>query len=217
MEEAAGGYQTLMNKWIITVALIVSIASCAENPHKKKTTGNDSTNIITAVTADLIAPDSTINNTLKLGNSLSASSFFPHKIKLLDSIRESPVAVFKNATKDKYLMAYHYEGSSENQFSVFEIGYVKRSAPYPAHIVRDNDFITESGVRLGLKRETLLRIKGNDFESDLNSSKDTVIRYRIADYQHSPFCKRYNMPGYFYECTFKNGLISLIRFGFYYP
>lgn len=158
-------------------------------------------------------PDSTINDILILNNKESSTKFYP-KIsseKLIDSIRESPVLGFNNEIEKEYLLLYQHEGGVRNEFSCFEIGYINE---LEINITTTDYkyFETESGLKLGLSLDELIKIKGNTYYKEGNK-----IIYRIDDYPNSNFLKRYNMPTYFLECTLQNGKVNKIKFGFDYP
>lgn len=165
-----------------------------------------------------IVPDTTINDKLKLNNYGSIEFFTKDYkyVKTIDRIRESPVAAFTNSNDTEYLLASQYEGSTKNSYSLFEIGYVKDAKLKIAfNNVDEKTFQTESGIHLGMSLKDLIQLKGNDYK--IVAQKDTVVTYRINDYNKSKFLKKYSMPGYFIECHIKNSQISNFIFGFDYP
>lgn len=160
-------------------------------------------------------PDSLINGILTLNNQGSSKNFYPKMSseQLVTFLRESPVLIFSNQMKEEYLLAYQYEGGTENEFSCFEIGYM--SDLKKSNRITHTDykrFKLGSGLKLGLSSEELVKIKGDAYEKVENK-----IIYRINDYHSSNFLKRYNMPAYFLECTLSNNKIVKIKFGFDYP
>ena len=158
-------------------------------------------------------PDSTINSKLKLNDNLSAKEFTPNKIELIYGLRETPVAVFCNATKTEFMMAYQYEGNPKNSFSCFEIGYIDNEVLRGKCIAsKENFFTTESGIKLGMSLESLIAIKGIDYTL---SAQNEIVTYKLNP--SSDFSRKHNMPGYFLEFNFKKGNIIKMKFGFDYP
>ncbi|MDT0294908.1 hypothetical protein ACFQ3R_00095 [Mesonia ostreae] len=159
-------------------------------------------------------PDSTINNVLTLNNSKSSKQFYPEissSVELIERLRESPVLAFNSKAKE-YLLLYQYEGGVKNEFSCFEIGYISNLGENETINTDYKNFETESGLKLGLSSEELIKIKGASYSKEGNK-----IVYRMDDYPNSNFLKKYNMPAYFLECTLKNNKINRIKFGFDYP
>jgi len=70
----------------------------------------------------------------------------------------------------------------------------------------------ESGIKLGISKKYLIKIKGNSFVET-----NHVLRYEISDYEKSHFLGKYNLPIYFAEYTFDQDKLSKIYFGFKYP
>ncbi len=110
-------------------------------------------------------PDSSIKNKLKLDNEVSLKELYSGKVRLIDSIRQSPVAAFSNESKSQYLLAYQYEGNTKNAFSCFEIGYSSDGiAIARTSVVPEKDFSTESGLKLGMPVKVLIAHKGKAYK-----------------------------------------------------
>jgi hypothetical protein len=168
-----------------------------------------------------IVPDTTINNKFFLKDYKSLSNFYSTNdpLLLVEEIRESPVIIFGNKSNKEYLLAYQYEGDTENAYSCFEIGYFeddKMLSLERSNQTEETNFQTESGLRLGLSLDEITLIKGKEYEQQ-ESGGYVVINYSIEDYKNSPFLKRYNMPGYFIQIRLKNNAVRKITFGFDYP
>lgn len=73
-------------------------------------------------------------------------------------------------------------------------------------------FSTENGIKLGISKEDLLKIKGNNFVEE-----GDVIKYTLDDFNNSSFLQKYNLPIYFSNYTFKYNKLIEIYFGFEYP
>ena len=167
-----------------------------------------------------VEPDTTVNNKLYLENYKTANIFYPQieNLEIVERVRSSPVIVFSNKTKNEYLLAYQYEGNTKNSFSCFEIGYLNASINKEFKnitITKEQNFITESGLVLGLTIDDVIKIKGTNKSEKINGSEIT-LSYRIDD-QNAAFLKRYNMPGYFLEITFREKKVVKILYGFDYP
>lgn len=168
-----------------------------------------------------VKPDTTINEKLILGDNRSGKQFYPNieSIFLLERLRSSPVAVFGNSGRDEYLLAYAYEGTAKNAFSLFEIGYVSDldSVAVKAMVTtHERSFKTESGLTLGLTLKEIVNIKGEEYETTTSENEKTVT-YRISSLNNSPFLQRHHMPGYFIQLSLKNDRVVKIIFGFEYP
>lgn len=160
-------------------------------------------------------PDTLVQGFVALNNSRSLDKvnleITPKK--LVEFVRESPVFIFSNKSNKEYLIAYQYEGAIENEFSCFEIGYMSDFVKND-NIIHSSfeNFILESGLQLGISFEELRKIKGDTYVIE-----EDKVTYRITDYLHSKFLKKYNMPSYFLECTLMDDKIVRIKFGFDYP
>ena len=166
-------------------------------------------------------PDTTINNKIRLENHRSLSTFYLTKtpLSIVERLRESPVIIFRNKSDREYLLAYQFEGNTENAYSCFEIGYFEDDENInleKSNQTQETYFQTESGLRLGLSLEDVTQIKGQEYEK-LQSGHYTVLRYKIDDYESSNFLKKYKFPVYFIEIKLKNNSVTNIKFGFSYP
>lgn len=230
----------LMSKIIFTLILSVWLFGCQSNNRKTDVIGGttelnvaeplktDTASIlrqeihsIREKTAINIVPDTTINKKLFLENYKSLSNFYSNEnpLKLVERMRQSPVFIFGNESNKEYLLAFQYEGNTENAFSCFEIGYFEddKSISLEAfYQTKENNFQTESGLRLGLSLADVIRIKGQEYEQQ-KSEDYTVLSYKIEDYKNSLFLKEYNMPSYFIDIRLKDNIVRKITFGFDYP
>lgn len=168
-----------------------------------------------------VLPDSAVNKLLILENNKSLQKFYKDykMISTIDRLRESPVVIFSSKDKSQYLLAHQYEGNTKNNFSCFEIGYYeneKKLNQNSSYNVEDEIFETESKLSLGISLEKLIEIKGDGYKTK-NEKDESVVIYRIDDYEKSLFLKKYNMPGYFMEFRLKDNKVTKILFGFDYP
>lgn len=224
----------LMMKYILFAALIgcqslqeksakpsnVNIGNYENNSFWYKKTAIEGINK-SSTNSTITQPDTTVNKKLFLENQLSSTKFYDKidKVDLVEKIRTSPVLVFSNTRNDQYLLAYQYEGNSKNSFSSFEIGFMKNLESVDEkkkYKSSENSFETESGLKLGLSSTDIVNIKGKDFKKQ-KVGNETILTYRIDDYDSSAFLKRYKMPGYFIEFLLKDDKLIKIFFGFDYP
>ncbi|GGF30304.1 hypothetical protein [Flavobacterium limi] len=227
------------NKMILPSLWILLAIGCKENVNNTKIVQQSKSQVETVIVAkpDSISivknkklienelkevlPDSTVNKLLILENNESLQKFYKDykTISTIDRLRESPVVIFISKDKSQYLLAYQYEGNTKNNFSCFEIGYFeneKKLNQNSSYNVEDKIFETESKLSLGISLERLIEIKGNSYKTK-NDKDESILTYRIDNYEKSSFLKKYNMPGYFMEFRLKNNKITKILFGFDYP
>lgn len=223
-----GGSQMLESSKLICIALLF-IFSCANNQRQYNEVQSDylkkDTLSAKRDTEDSLIrrkikfiPDSTINKKFKLDDYRSSESFYPKvdKVRLVEFLRESPVLILCNNNTSQYLLAYQYEGNTKNAFSCFEIGYLREGiSTNDCNITNEKSFETEAGITLGLSFDSLVAKKGGGYE--IKTSKDSLVIYKIDNHRNSEFLNRYNMPGYFLECSIKGAKINKIKFGFDYP
>ena len=165
---------------------------------------------------ECFTPDISINDILKLCNPESSLLFYDKIDELIynDSIRSVPVLCFSNENKSEYLLAYSFYGDRKNSFARFEIGYIV-DCPYLINNVELplSHFHTGSGVLLNMDFDNVIKLKGNDYEM----LSDSIIKYKIDNFESSEFLKLYNMPEYFMEYEFSEDKLRKITFGFEYP
>jgi len=78
-----------------------------------------------------------------------------------------------------------------------------------------DNFMTESGLKLGITLEEITNLKGSDFKVEKKPNEE-IIRYTI-DNPDDPKIKQYEMPPYFMEFYLKDNKVYKIIFGFEYP
>lgn len=115
--------------------------------------------------------------------------------------------------KSQQLTVIFHPGNVRNEFSEFIVGYAQEDRMYTP-TSSEAEFITESGIKLGMTQGSLKSIKG---EPDaIVQGEGTVFQYTI-DEADSPFLARYYMPLYYAYYTFEEGYLTEFRFGFEYP
>lgn len=161
---------------------------------------------------DFFACDTTINGVIKLRNSISES--FIHERTPLKKDNAFKIYILCNKPKTEYLLMYKYPGDSKDIFSRFEVG-LTRLATFEMHSATKLAFDqlgTEGGIKLGMNKETIVSLKGNQFTMGKEKSMITLT-YRLNDIK-SDFLRRYNMPGYTEKFFLNNNKLVKFSIGF---
>ena len=174
--------------------ILVSVLGCAKNETYKEN----------------IVPDISVNN-IKLSDTTAVVlGYSDLKYNVIEGKEELPYVIFTNENKTEVLKLYLFYGTKRNEFYQAEISpYDKKTISNPT---KYKNFSTESGIKLGISKKNLIKIKGNNF-----TETNHVLRYEISDYEKSHFLEKYNMPIYFAEYTFDQDKLCKIHFGFEYP
>ena len=159
---------------------------------------------------DNIVPDISVND-IKLSDTTAVVlGYSDLKYNVIEGKKALPYVIFTNENKTEILKLYLFYGAKRNEFYQAEIRpYDKKTISNPT---KYKNFSTESGIKLGISKKDLIKIKGNNFV-EINH----ILRYEISDYEKSYFLEKYNMPIYFAEYTFDQDKLSKIYFGFEYP
>ena len=159
---------------------------------------------------DNIVPDISVND-IKLSDTTAVVlGYSDLKYNIIEDEEELPYVIFTNENKTEILKLYLFYGTKRNEFYQAEISpYDKKTIPNPT---KYKNFSTESGIKLGISKKDLIKIKGNNFVET-----NHVLRYEISDYEKFRFLEKYNLPIYFAEYTFDQDKLSKIYFGFEYP
>ncbi len=119
-----------------------------------------------------------------------------------------------SSDKTQKLTVIFHPGSVVNEFSEFSISY-NTDNEVETYITSDNEFITESGIKLGISIDELKGIKG--IPASTIEDETVLISYKIVGIENSEFLRRYNMPEYYARYKFENGKLIEFQFGFEYP
>ena len=174
--------------------ILVSLLDCAKNETYKE-------NIVSDISV----------NDIKLSDTTAVVlGYSDLKYNIIEDKEVLPYAIFTNENKTEILKLYLFYGAKRNEFYQVEISpYDKKTISNPT---KYKNFSTESGIKLGISKKDLVKIKGNNF-----TETNHVLRYEISDYEKSHFLEKYNLPIYFAEYTFDQDKLSKIYFGFEYP
>ena len=174
--------------------ILVSVLGCAKNETYR----------------DNIVPDISVND-IKLSDTTAVVlGYSDLKYNIIEDKEVLPYAIFTNENKTEILKLYLFYGTKINEFYQVEISpYDKKTIPNPT---KYKNFSTKSGIKLGISKKYLIKIKGNSFVET-----NHVLRYEISDYEKFHFLGKYNLPIYFAEYTFDQDKLCKIHFGFEYP
>ena len=106
-----------------------------------------------------------------------------------------------------------FPGHLKNRFHQFEITYT--TAYSTIDTCEYDEFVTNSQIKLGMKKSAVLLAKGNNY---LPSQNKFQLTYVIDNMERSEFLKTYNIPYYFMTYDFDEfDKVKRIFFGFEYP
>ena len=132
---------------------------------------------------DNIVPDISVND-IKLSDTTAVVlGYNDLKYNVIEGEEELPYVIFTNENKTEILKLYLFYGAKRNEFYQAEISpYDKKTIPNPT---KYKNFSTESGIKLGISKKDLIKIKGNNFVET-----NHVLRYEISDYEKSRFFRK---------------------------
>lgn len=205
--------KAMVNKLCTIFFLFILTINCQQKESHKTTVSKQ-------ISQKDFSPEISINKILKLEDYLSFEKFYPNykNLKVVYGMRETPAILFSNISEKEYLITYQYEGDTKNNFSLFEIGYLKddiKLKNYTVNKTTYDNFNTESGLKLGMTLEEITSIKGSNYKVE-KKSNEQILRYTI-DNPDDPKVKQYEMPPYFMEFYLKDNKLYKIIFGFEYP
>lgn len=205
--------KAMVNKLCAIFFLFILTINCQQKESHKTTVSKQ-------ISQKDFSPEISINKILKLEDYPSFEKFYPNykNLKVEYGMRETPAILFSNISEKEYLITYQYEGDTKNNFSLFEIGYLKddiKLKNYNVNKTKYDNFNTESGLKLGMTLEEITNIKGSNYKVE-KKSNEQIIRYTI-DNPNDPKIKQYEMPPYFMEFYLKDSKLYKIIFGFEYP
>ena len=158
-------------------------------------------------------PDTVIGQ-ISLINSENVDTYLGENVmeKLADEV--IPYSNVISRDSKQQLTFYFHPGRVKKEFSEFEVSYLTRK-DRNARVIKEKEFITENGIKLGMTMGEFRSIKGEP--DTITNGKTTIFHYQIDDFENSEFLKKYNMPIYYADYKFKNGYLNEFRFGFQYP
>jgi hypothetical protein len=119
-----------------------------------------------------------------------------------------------NYSGTKYLKMEQTLSAGGKAFDFFEVGY-KNERKNPKIIYNKSqypDFITESGIKLGISKDRFFKIKGHKLK--LKKGKDEMFYKNINDFDNCAYNKKLGESTFELWWIFRKGV--LIKFGFGY-
>ena len=190
-----------MNKFLIGIFLITILESFGQ----------------TAVNLDdclLTNPDTSVYNII-LHDKESSMRQVGENFAAIDGNMDMPYENFCSQDKKQTLSLFFHYGGVRNSFSEFQ---VRQYSPSDSAVtLKTNSFVTNSGIKLGISKDKVVSILGSCFKTINNEKTKETIKYRINDFEHSIFLKRFNMPIYYAVYEFRSDKLVRFRFGFENP
>lgn len=201
----------MISKILIIILVLFGFNSCSKSSVKEKSN-------ITSVghineVKDVYVPDIQINN-LELVNPDSVISNIGSLKGLVLEDENLPHVSFFNKDETQELMLILFPGSGYNDVYQFKVKYNLVKIRDSDKILNDSNFKTESGIKLGITKSELIKIKGNSY---LMSDNNNIIQYQITESDNQNFLQKYNLPIYYSKYTFVNDKLQDFEFGFEYP
>lgn len=205
----------MIQKWLTILMTMLIFISCA---NESKTTGE----VVEADSNGTQYKDTLINgfipemqvNSVELLNALSIEKLNqPIVVKSESKGGIFPYVTFVNASKTEILKLIFHHGSGENEFSEMELS--SNPNGQEGILLEDIDhFQSGRGIKLGMTKAEVEKILGK-----ANMPSPNKLRYRIVDVDlsDSDFLKKYNLPMYYIDAEFKDGILVGYKFGFDYP
>ena len=190
-----------MRIFVSTLAFLLAGALCATAQPAKKSPGCDLPNADTIVYG------------IKLADKASTLKVLGEDYKTIVDNPASDFAWTLFASRDnKQLLALrHHAGDIEHSYMEFEVKFGRHDRKprnLPVY-----EFITGKGIKLGLKRKPVLAKLGPCFKSTMKDETE-IVRYEIMDEKASTgILKASNMPQYYAEYEFRNGVLVRFKFG----
>lgn len=176
--------------------------------HDKNLFGKDTSQFV-------FVPDTAIGM-ISLHNSENVDEFLGADVMKWLVDEDLPKTSFLSADDKQKLTVIFHPGGVRKEFSEFLIEYNHDRKTTRKTNWMTVAFETESNVALGITEGFLLSKKGEP-QSLVPSGDLRVFHYEINDYANSLFLKKYKMPVYYADYSFKDGYLMSFKFGFVYP
>ncbi len=152
---------------------------------------------------------------IALGDEASAIRVIGRDVRTVMEPLGSDMAwtLFASRGNRQLLALRHHAGDLQFSFREIEVKFGrhdKKPAMLPVF-----DFVTDGGIKLGMKRKQVVARLGTCFKS-ANKAGNEVIRYEIEETGGTlthPLLKATNMPQYYAEYEFHSGTLIRFRFG----
>lgn len=150
-----------------------------------------------------------------LGNKISVSELSEYQY---NEYTNMPHAIYCNADSTQILYLIQHPGSEANCFSQFIVTQNSEEIREEFTCLKAvKEFKTGKSIKLGMEKQELIQILGDDFEKIEKNGNTTILNYSITNFDSNEFLQDYNMPFYSGKYTFQDGVLSEFSFGFKYP
>jgi hypothetical protein len=188
-------------KRLAVATLLVAIASSVAAQPAKKDQGCDLPNADTTVSGIKLGDGETIKKAL--GED--------YRTVLDDPKSDFSWWIFASRDNKQLFAMRHHAGDTIHFYREFEVKFGRHDRkPMKLPVY---EFITGKGIKLGMKRKAVLAKFGPCFKSNVDDEIET-IRYEIKDEKAATgILKAANMPQYYAEYEFRNGILIRFKFG----
>lgn len=136
--------------------------------------------------------------------------------KCFHHIQEGDVSHLDLRTTTQKLILHFHPGNWTWAFSEFEVNFLDKKEDQTRMIkLKDNEFVTESGIKLGTTKNDLIKKIGKPTTIKRDKQFE-IIEYRTAD-PNSKILKSYGQAEYFATYKIKDNKIVGFHFGFVNP
>jgi len=190
-----------MRRCVAILVLLLAGTLCAAAQPAKKAQGCELPNADTVI------------HGIKLGDSASTIKVLGRDYSTIVDNPASDFAwtLFASRDNKQLLGLRHHAGDIENSYLEFEVKFGRHDRK-PKNLTV-YEFISGKGIKLGLKRKPVLTKFGPCFKSVQNGETE-IVRYEIQDEKAaSGILKASNMPQYYAEYEFRNGVLVRFKFG----
>jgi hypothetical protein len=190
-----------MRRFSCALAVLIAGTFCAAAQPAKKGPGCDLPNADTIVYG------------IKLGDGDSTKKALGEDTRTIYDNPASDYAWMILASRDnkQLFLLRHHAGDTLHSYMEFEVKFGRHDRKpknLPVY-----EFITGKGIKLGLKRKPVLAKLGPCFTS-VQKDETEIVRYEIKDEKASTgVLKAANMPQYYAEYEFRNGILVRFKFG----
>ena len=135
-----------------------------------------------------------------------------------DSLSPMPMVKFYNKDSTELLTLILHPGSYRNNFAEFDVAKSQKSnIKHSIHYLPEKTFHSESGIKLGLTKADVIKLKGNSYKLIIENGNE-ILSYKVSINDGSyVILNKYSMPEYFARYIFNKNRLIEFKFGFTYP
>lgn len=119
--------------------------------------------------------------------------------------------IFASRDSKQLLLLRHHAGDLEHSYREFEVKFGRHDRhPMKLPVY---EFVSGRKIKLGMKRRAVVRLLGPCFKSTVKGESE-IVRYEAEEGKSTAaVLKKSNMPQYYAEYEFHNGVLIRFRFG----